>query len=242
MLIKNLKSISCIALFSVLALTACTKNAPDYGTAKKAYKHENFQTSLHHYEGLAEFGMPEAYVELGKHYLWGKGVERDPERAMKYFRQAEEMGAGEYARRYIPRTEVKLASESLKGRTSFFNDEAALVVLNKGMERNNRAAIFELGYAYEKGMGVPVNGEKAYEYYIQSGNMGYGRGDYYAGRLLLKGELLPRNISKAVDLYKKAGKNGYPRAYEQLSEIYRNGEYVSPNPKLAQQYKMLSKK
>jgi TPR repeat protein len=202
-----------------MVVTACSTTAPDYGTARQAYQEENFDKSIAEYERLADFGMPKAYVELGKHYLWGKGVERDSARALNYFQTAKQMGAVDYAERYIPRAEVKLASNSLKERSDFYAPEDALIILSEAAEKDNRNALFELGFAFERGNYVAADGEKALDYYLRSGEQGYSRADYYAAELLYEGDMVAQDRDRAIELYKRSGDRGYERANERLSEI-----------------------
>jgi TPR repeat protein len=53
---------------------------------------DDYETSASYYRRAAELGLPRAQVMLGQLYAWGQGVERDPERAVFWLRQAMESG------------------------------------------------------------------------------------------------------------------------------------------------------
>lgn len=64
----------------------------DLKSAKRAYEQKNYGTALKELTPLAEQGNAEAQVLLGNMYLTGRGVLKDPERAVKLFRASAEQG------------------------------------------------------------------------------------------------------------------------------------------------------
>ncbi len=70
----------CCALFP----SACA----DLKSASASYKEGHYEDAIEQWETLSEFGEPRAQVSLGRSYLSGKGVERDPEKARHLFEQA----------------------------------------------------------------------------------------------------------------------------------------------------------
>ncbi|MFP4313023.1 MAG: tetratricopeptide repeat protein [Alphaproteobacteria bacterium] len=225
-----------------LILNACG-HMPDMDTGWKAYKADNFDKAYAHYSELAEFGVPRAKIETGKILLYGKGSQdRDPERALQLFEQAKAEGEIRLGNLYIPRAKAKLGSKILKGEVQGYSDSEGLAMLKDAAATGDRTALFEMGYAYEKGLGVPVNGEKAAEYYAASGEKDYARGTFYQGQLYMKGDIVPQNIPKAVTLYEKAGEGGYPHAYKKLAQMYAEGKVVEANAQKAKVYKNMAAK
>ncbi len=104
-------------------LVGCNGNMPDMKTARLAYQEEDYQTAISHYQQLAEFGVPRARTELGKLYLYGKGTERDPARALQLFQEAEAAGETKYAPRYIPRAQARLVATGASETTDMAANE-----------------------------------------------------------------------------------------------------------------------
>lgn len=97
----------------MVLLGACS-SMPDMKTAEKAYINEDYSSARNHYEQLSEFGYPKAKVELGKMYLYGKGVDADPQKALTLFEEAEAAGDDRYAPRLIPKAQEKIAKQAAK--------------------------------------------------------------------------------------------------------------------------------
>ena len=87
---------SCLRRFlpGILAIPLCSVvlAAPDLESAKRSYEQANYANALKQATPLAEQGNPDAQLILGKMYLKGQGVPRDPDRANKWFTQAAKQG------------------------------------------------------------------------------------------------------------------------------------------------------
>jgi TPR repeat protein len=81
----------------VLALSVCSIGfaAPDLESVRRSFEHTDYATALKEVQPLAEQGNPDAQVFLGKMYLKGQGVAKDPDQANKWFRQAAMQGNAE---------------------------------------------------------------------------------------------------------------------------------------------------
>ena len=64
----------------------------DLKSAKRAYDQKNYGIALKELTPLAEQGNAEAQVLLGNMYLTGRGVLKDPDRAVKLFKASAEQG------------------------------------------------------------------------------------------------------------------------------------------------------
>jgi TPR repeat protein len=103
----------CFLLLAVVVLSSCS-SLPDMKTGQKAYEDGNYATAKQHYEELAEFGVPEAKVELGRMYLYGRGVDSDPHKALSLFEEAQQSGKKTAASVLIPKAQAKIASNAEK--------------------------------------------------------------------------------------------------------------------------------
>ena len=138
------------------------------------------------YRKAASKGMPRAAYALGLMHEAGDGVAADRDLAKQYFRQALAGGVtaarshlaalGEPVEATMPgKTETRdpglvafdQAQELLLRRTPDSVREAA-VLLRQAAERGNLLAAYNLGYCYDKGIGVAVDLQQAYVWYARA--------------------------------------------------------------------------
>jgi len=79
-----LQRYSCGIFAILLCSMLCT--AADFASAKRAYEQKDYATALKEFRPLAEQGSAEAQLYLGKMYMMGQGVIRDPDQAMKWLK------------------------------------------------------------------------------------------------------------------------------------------------------------
>ena len=78
-----------------IAVCSVAFAAPDLESVKRSVEHMDYATALKQLKPLAEQGNPDAQLFLGKMYLKGQGVPKDPDQANKWFRQAATQGNAE---------------------------------------------------------------------------------------------------------------------------------------------------
>lgn len=78
----------------VLTIAVCSVvfAAPDLESVKRSLEQADYATALKELTPLAEQGNPDAQLLLGKMYLNGQGVPKDPDQANKWFRLAAVQG------------------------------------------------------------------------------------------------------------------------------------------------------
>jgi len=79
-------SVCSVLLFAGLAAAA------DLESAKRAYEQEDYATAFKQAQALAETNNADAQVLLGRLYLTGRGVAKDPDTAVKWFTAAAVQG------------------------------------------------------------------------------------------------------------------------------------------------------
>jgi len=81
----------------VFAIPLCSVvfAAPDLASVRRSYENADYATALKEVKPLAEHGNPDAQLILGKMYLKGQGVPKDPYQANKWFREAAAQGNAE---------------------------------------------------------------------------------------------------------------------------------------------------
>ena len=87
----HLKEQLSLCVLAIL-LSAGSAAAATLNTAQQAYKQKDFATALKEATPLAEQGNREAQVLLGRMFLMGQGVSRDPDQAVKWFRLSADQG------------------------------------------------------------------------------------------------------------------------------------------------------
>lgn len=232
---KKLFLLTLVCSVAVCA-AACTNMPPDMKTAKRADQQKDYETSINHYQRLADFGLPEAKVELGKHYLGGQGVEKNPQKALALFKEASAQKTDKRTSDYITRSQSQLGVLSLSGQSGALPPQEGIALLKTAANAGDAKAMFELGKAYEKGIGVSQDTQTALAYYSKAGALGYGRADYSLAALYEKGRAVPQDIPQAVELYKRAAEKDYPRANLNLARLYEKGLGVEQNMALAEAY------
>jgi uncharacterized protein len=103
-------------LFSTIVLSSGLSAAGDLASAQHEYQEKNYSAALQESTPLAEHGNAGSQVLLGRMYLMGQGVTKDPAQAMKWFQAAAVQGNAEAqfllgSMLLLPQTDV---SEGLK--------------------------------------------------------------------------------------------------------------------------------
>ena len=81
--------------FLTIPICSVVFAAPDLESVRRSYEHADYAAALKEVKPLAEQGNPDAQLFLGKMYLKGEGVPKDPDRANRWFRQAAMQGNAE---------------------------------------------------------------------------------------------------------------------------------------------------
>src|SRR6266404_9620071 len=127
-------------LVSTILVSAGLSAGADLASAKHAYEGKNYTTALNELTPLAEQGNADAQVMLGRMYLMGQGVLKDPDQAIKWFKASATQGNADAqfflgSMYLLPRKDV---AEGLKW-------------LRFSAEQGNQDAQLFLGKAYMEG-------------------------------------------------------------------------------------------
>ncbi len=80
-----------LCVFTIL-FCAGYSAAADIESAKRAYQQKDYATAVKEFTVLAEQGNSDAQLILGKMYMIGQGVPKDPDQASKWFKAAAAQG------------------------------------------------------------------------------------------------------------------------------------------------------
>lgn len=89
------------------------------------------------------------------------------------------------------------------------------------------AAMFSLGRAYDKGLGVDRNPEMAAQWYRKAADAGHGGATASLGTMYEFGEGVPIDISEAVKLYRAAADKDDANGMTSLGFLYAEGKGVA---------------
>jgi Sel1 repeat len=80
-----------------------------------------------------------------------------------------------------------------------------------------------LGYAYQKGDGVPKDLEEGIKWYKKAAESGYPKSQSNLGNCYLAGRGIKKDTVEAVKWLEKAASQGYPKAQYNLAHLYETG-------------------
>lgn len=96
--------------------------------------------------------------------------------------------------------------------------------------------LFDMGYAYLKGLHKPYDPEKAFTLFQQSATADFPRAMNAMGNMYLKGTGTQANVDSAVYWYEKAAGKGYKESWLNLGRIYQEGRLVKQDFEEAARY------
>lgn len=157
----------------------------------------------------ADQGNVDAQYYLGKAYAAGKGVRKDQERAVEWYRKAAENGNAD--------AQNNLGAAYANGHGVGKSDEDAAYWWQLSSDNGNAAAQANLGVAYATGRGVRQDISKAVSLWRQAANQDNAQAQYYLGVTYGKDD--PRSFP----WFKKAAEQDVVKAQMAVGEAYENG-------------------
>jgi len=95
-----------------------------------------------------------------------------------------------------------------------------------GAARGEAEALYELGWCYHFGKGVPQSYERAAELYQQAAAQGHAGAQACLGGLYRDGQGVPQSYERAAELWKQAAAKGDANAQFNPGYLYYNGKGV----------------
>jgi len=107
------------------------------------------------------------------------------------------------------------------------NDHAkAVECYQKAEKQGNAEALYNIGYCYYYGQGLPKNIDRALENYKKSAELGYAKAQCELGGFYYRGEGFTQDYAKAVTWWRKAAEQGNADAQYCLGGCYADGNGV----------------
>ncbi len=191
---------------------------------------ENLSNYLDQLNIMADQGDADAGCVLGKMYFLGDGVEKDYEKAVKFFTDATYNGSEE-ARR-------NLALCCYYGIGTEVDYDRAFFWLNSLEALNDKDVLRLIATSYRNGTGTKVNYEKAKEYYLKASELGDSNALCSIAYMEMREN--PPKYEKAFEYYELASMMGNSKAQYNLGTFYLKGYYVYKNVAKAYEWHQIS--
>ena len=203
------------AALGVALLVSPQARGADFFEAYEAFQRGDYEEARAAWSTLALAGDVDAQFNLGSLYENGLGVEEDAETAARWYRAA--------AERRLDLARLALARLQRTGALEPGPDEDQIKLLETAARRGLAEAQFELGVAYDRGLGVTQNHATAAGWYQRAAEQGLTDAQYNLATLYDEGLGTPRDLERARDWYMRAADAGEPRAMNNLGYIYEKG-------------------
>ena len=207
-------SVGAAALCVALLTTPQAKGA-DFFEAYEAFQRGDYEEARAAWSKLAHAGDVDAQFNLGALYENGLGVSEDAEKAARWYRAA--------AERRLDLARLALARLQRVGALEPDPDEDQIKLLETAARRGLAEAQFELGVAFDHGLGVTQNHATAAGWYQRAAEQGLTDAQYNLATLFDEGLGTPRDFERARDWYMRAADAGEARAMNNLGYIYEKG-------------------
>lgn len=203
------------AMLGAAALAASQAAASDFFAGYEAFGRGDYAAARDAWAELARAGDVDAQFNLGTLYENGLGVTRDAERAALWYRSA--------AERRLDLARLALARLQRTGALQAHPDEDQIKLLETAARRGLAEAQYELGVAYDLGLGVTQNHATAAGWYQRAAEQGLTDAQYNLATLYDEGLGTPRDFVMARHWYIRAADAGQARAMNNLGYIYEKG-------------------
>ena len=203
------------AALCLAALTAPSAAASDFFDGYEAFQRGDYDEARAIWSELAYDGDVDAQFNLGTLYENGFGVEEDAEQAARWYRAA--------AARRVDLARLALARLQRTGALEPEPDEDQIKLLETAARRGLAEAQYELGVAYDRGLGVTQNHATAAGWYQRAAEQGLTDAQYNLATLFDEGLGTPRDFEQARDWYMRAADAGEAKAMNNLGYIYEKG-------------------
>lgn len=201
------------------------QSIPNNSDAFSAYLKGEYSRAHKIWFELADYGDVDAQYNLGTLYDNGLGVKRDVTIASHWYRLA--------AASNIVEAQLVLAAIFRGGEIGPPDIKSAIENISAAANRGFPLAQFELGVAYDLGLGVTQNYANAAAWYEKASALGVIEAKYNLGTLYEEGLGVPRDYDTALVYYQEAARNGNKFAENNIGTLYKNGFGVERNYVLA---------
>lgn len=182
---------------------------------------QDFENSLYYAKESSAQQNIEGINREGWHYLWGKGCEKDLERAYNLFTQA--------ANQNLDRAIYNLGVMYEKGSYVAQSYEEAIKYYKKASEQNYSDAQNKIGWFYETGKGVSQDYEEAVKWYKLAADNGNINSIGSLGNLYHGGKGIAQDYNQAFKYFKLGADKNDMLCQSNVGLCYQFGHGVEKN-------------
>jgi cell division septation protein DedD len=200
-----------VAAVLVAVLVAAGPGRADVRAGVEAYKRGDFAAALREFVDLAEQGDPRAQYNLAVMYQNGRGVEKNPARALELQRKAANSG--------LAAAQHGLAVMYYRGEIIERDYAAAAKWFRRAADRGFATSQLNLGVMYFSSQGVERDDAEVVKWITLAAAKGLPEALYRLGRMYELGTIFTRSLSDAIYWYGKAGERGHEDAESQITRL-----------------------
>lgn len=147
------------------------------------------------FEKLAGKNCPGALANLGQMYQHGKGVTKNPQKAIEYYKMSAEQGN---TTAFVDVGLIYATNENIQ------NFQLAKEYFEKAVEYDDPTGLFLAAGMYQNGIAGPQDYKKAVSYYERAGALGKLKAFQALGEMYRDGEGVKKDQAKANAYFEKA--------------------------------------
>ena len=216
----NLARFARLAAFFLAASLSLPSIASPSEDADAAYKNGDYASARRLWHELAQQGDASAQTHLGVMYRDGRGVPRDDQQAVEWFRKAAEQGNA--------LGQANLGFMYERGRGARQDDRQAVQWFRKAAEQGNALGQANLGFMYRTGRGgLPQDDQQAINWYRKAAEQGNALGQNNLGVMYRDGRGVAKDDGVAVTWFRKAAEQGNVLGQKNLGAMYEQGRGVA---------------
>ena len=203
----------------IFIIASLTLFANDFNQAVEDYNKGGYIKALNTFYGLAKKGDAKAQYNVAYIYANGKGVQKDMDKARKWYEKAakQDNGAAQYNLAQIYHS---------AGQSDPHGYEKARYWYEKAVESGIMEAHNNLAALYIDGKGVKKDQQKAFDLFQKAAKMGDPSAQVNVGVLYAWGEGITNDKMKAYDNLKKALVSGKSEASGYLDKLCKESAWV----------------
>lgn len=218
---------------------------------------QDFSLAADYYRRAHQLGFARSTNNLGLLYLEGRGVPKDPEKAITLFAEAADKDVPQASYNLGTIYENRKNHEIARGhfrKAALEGHTAAQVTIGKYLisgtggpqdfqegrrftrmaaEEGEVIAQYNMGLIHANGWGVDKSSQAAFEWHSKAAAQGHVDAQYTVANHYYHGDGTRKDFQKAAQWYQRAAAKGHKVAKHNMGILYRNGQGVAQHPRLA---------
>jgi len=180
-----------------------------YRNGHRLFSQGEIWNAIEEFTKSAELGYAKAQFRLANAFQSGKGIDKDIEKAKKWYKKAAEQGLDK-ARSSLAKLMLKYGDD----------DKSAVELLETAANNGHAKSQVKLGKLYDNGMATGWGKPKiAFKWFMLAAQQGDKQGQYRVCKAYYKGHGVTRNRSEAKKWCTRSIGQGYSKAQRLLEKI-----------------------